>query len=244
MKDDTTDKTILQPTIVAASSNEQDTYYKNELEIEPDEPAIVNIHITAKKYSIIYAKPSWTDNQSLEELLKLPVERITAKNCALFIWINAPRFPEALNVINQWGFEYETIPFVGIKIIKNNEGKVLYYYDEKGEWTYEDTVFCIVATKGTIKPFSNNLIQAQIIPLCHDKSYFRPKKFKEFTVQLLGALPALELFPDLDMLNNKQQFHTEYNGQLVEWDMAASREYLVQLAKERRTETHNIESST
>ena len=45
-KDDTTDKTTLQTTIVATSSNEPDTYYKNELEIEPDEPTIVNIHIT------------------------------------------------------------------------------------------------------------------------------------------------------------------------------------------------------
>ena len=39
----------------AESSQDMNTYYQNELEIEPEEPAIVNIHITSKKYRIIYA---------------------------------------------------------------------------------------------------------------------------------------------------------------------------------------------
>ena len=56
------------------------------------------------------------------------------------------------------------------------------------------------------------------------------------TVQLLEALLVLELFPDLDMLNNKKQFHTEYNGQHVDWDMAALKCYLEQLVEYRRIE--------
>ena len=237
-KDDTTDKTTLQPTIVATSSNEPDTYYKNELEIEPDEPTIVNIHITSKKYSIIYAEPSWTDNQSFEELLKLPVQRIADKNCALFLWVNAPRLPEAQKLSEQWGFSrYETVPFVWSKITKNNEGKTITDYDETSKWTRENAEFCIVATKGTIQPSQNDI--PQLTANYSEQSNIKPDYFKEMIIQLLGELPAIELFPEADRLDYVMNFHNELYGNHSPWDMAASREYLAKLAKERRAEIHN-----
>lgn len=73
---------------------EDDDYYN-------DEYTRIDISKTNNLYSIIYAEPSWKYDQSIEELLKLSVERVADENCALFLWVNEARLPEALNVINQ-----------------------------------------------------------------------------------------------------------------------------------------------
>lgn len=110
------DKEPLLQHTYTGSSQEINNHSQNENEIEPEKPVIVNINITEKKYNIIYAEPSWENDQSSEELLKLPVRRVADENCTLFLWVNAPRLPEDQKVINQWGFTYRTIAFVWSKI--------------------------------------------------------------------------------------------------------------------------------
>ena len=59
------------------------------------------------------------------------------------------------------------------------------------------------------------------------------------TIQLLGNLLTLELFPDTYRLEYVLNFHSNYNSHYAVWDMAASKKYLVQLAQEQRTEMNN-----
>jgi len=72
------------------------------------------------KYDVIYADPPWEyDNSgfnqsaeqhypvmSLDEIKNLSVADLAANPCVLFLWATSPLLPEALEVMEAWGFEY------------------------------------------------------------------------------------------------------------------------------------------
>ena len=73
------------------------------------------------KYNLIYADPPWRyefsetnsrkiENQyptmTVEEICALDVP--AADNAVLYLWATAPKLPEALQVMDAWGFEYKT----------------------------------------------------------------------------------------------------------------------------------------
>ena len=206
-------------------------------EEEEEEDTRIDIFNTDKSYSIIYADPSWEYYQSTEELLKLPVRRVADVNCALFLWGNPSRLHEAQEVIKQWGFSNEKIVFVWVKTTEDDNGQQSYYLGQTGNWTRENVEFCLIATKGTIQRVNDNIPQGVLCPIEKEKpDYVKPELFKQLTVQLLGNLPTLELFPDPYALDLELQFSTTYNGKRVEWDMAAPKVLLEQLAEDRRIE--------
>ena len=87
-----------------------------------------------KKFNIIYIDPPWTykdkalsgrrgavckyDLMAQEEIKNLPVNKITANDCFLFIWVTMPKLNEVFNIINAYGFTYKTCAFTWIKRIK------------------------------------------------------------------------------------------------------------------------------
>ncbi len=158
-------------------------------------------------------------------------------NCALFLWGNPSRLHEAQEVIKQWGFSNEKIVFVWVKTTEDDNGQQSYYLGQTGNWTRENVEFCLMATKGTIQRVNDNIPQGVLCPIEKEKpDYVKPELFKQLTVQLLGNLPTLELFPDPYALDQELQFSTTYNGKRVEWDMAAPKVLLEQLAEDRRIE--------
>lgn len=81
-----------------------------------------------KKYSVIYADPPWKLSSmsnvawkkdsvleskyptiTTEEIKKLPVEKISNDNCSLFLWCTHSTIPDALEVVNSWGFKYHCL---------------------------------------------------------------------------------------------------------------------------------------
>ncbi|MEY8576057.1 MT-A70 family methyltransferase [Oscillospiraceae bacterium 21-37] len=101
-----------------------------------------------KEYSIILADPPWAykvwskkgmgrsaenhyPTMHIEDIRALPVGRLAAKNCALFLWVTMPTLPEALSVIKAWGFTYKTVAFVWIK--QNRKSPSLFW--GLGHWT-------------------------------------------------------------------------------------------------------------
>lgn len=91
---------------------------------ELDAPSAVgcsNLLDLVGEYSVIYADPPWRydfaatsnreiENQyptmSIEELcaMKIPA----AKNAVLYLWATAPKMPEAMQLIEAWGFKYKS----------------------------------------------------------------------------------------------------------------------------------------
>lgn len=91
------------------------------------------------KYKVIYADPPWQfeawshrgegkgasqhyDCMSLADICALPVAEIAEDDAALFIWVVQPQLPEAMKLIEAWGFKFKTVAFAWIKMPKSWEG--------------------------------------------------------------------------------------------------------------------------
>lgn len=74
-------------------------------------------------FSVIVADPAWSFTtysakghgkspqrhyscMPLAEICALPVARLAAPDCALFLWATSPMLPQALEVMQAWGFRY------------------------------------------------------------------------------------------------------------------------------------------
>ncbi|MCM1360186.1 MAG: MT-A70 family methyltransferase, partial [Corallococcus sp.] len=89
-----------------------------------------DIYSTDKKYSIIYADPPWQYNKrsnpntkfgkgacghydlmTMQDIKVLPIPKIAAENCVLFLWVTFPHLKEQLKLFDAWGFRYTTLGF-------------------------------------------------------------------------------------------------------------------------------------
>lgn len=91
------------------------------------------MNLPDKTYSVIYADPPWSYRQcgtgpksrgnavqhyhtmAVEDICALPIQRLAGGGCALFMWATFPTIPDALRVMQAWGFEYKTAAFVWVK---------------------------------------------------------------------------------------------------------------------------------
>lgn len=154
------------------------------------------------KYEIIYADPPWQYRQkkgqgvaenhyptmSIDELCNLPISTLSAKDCVLFLWATFPQLPEALKLIESWGFAYKTVAFTWVKLNKSGIGNFL----GLGYWTRSNAEICLLGVKGHPKRISKKIRQLIISPLeQHSK---KPDVARERIVELMGDLPRIELF--------------------------------------------------
>ncbi len=155
-----------------------------------------------KKYKIIYADPPWKYRQrgvqgacekhyktmSLDELKELPVPEIADKDCALFLWATFPTLPDALSLMEAWGFTYKTTAFVWLK--KNRKADSWFY--GLGFWTRANAEICLLGTRGRPKRQSARVHQFIVAPIGrHSK---KPAEAREKILALMGDLPRVELF--------------------------------------------------
>jgi N6-adenosine-specific RNA methylase IME4 len=155
-----------------------------------------------EKYNIIYADPPWKYERSkvegsaedhypvmeIEDICNLPIADITDKDAVLFLWATFPKLPEALRVIDAWGFKYKSVGFVWIK--KNRKADSFYF--GLGFWTRGNAEICLLATKGHPHRKSAFVHQLIVSPIeYHSK---KPDIARDKIVELLGDLPRIELF--------------------------------------------------
>lgn len=153
-------------------------------------------------YQIIYADPPWRYDQkgvggaaerhystmSLEDICRLPVESISAKDSILFLWATFPQLPVALRVISAWGFQYKTVGFLWLK--KNRKADSWFF--GLGFWTRGNAEVCLIATRGKPKRKSAYVHQFIISPIeAHSK---KPDIVRDKIVELAGDVPRIELF--------------------------------------------------
>lgn len=164
----------------------------------------VDIYKTKKKYNIIYADPPWSYKDkalagkrgacckysvmSIEDISNLPVNKIAADNCILFMWVTMPFLKDVFNVIESWGFTYKTCGFTWIK--KNKKSDSLFW--GMGSWTRANAELCLIATKGKPKRISAK-VHSVIISKIREHSR-KPDEVRDKIVELCGNLPRIELF--------------------------------------------------
>lgn len=125
---------------------------------------------------------------SIQELCQLPVHVLAEKDCILFLWATFPMLPEALKLIQAWGFTYKTVAFVWLK--QNKVARTWVY--GMGFWTRGNAEVCLLATKGHPKRYSTQVHQFIISPIREHSR--KPDEAREKIVTLAGNLPRIELF--------------------------------------------------
>ena len=124
----------------------------------------------------------------LAEICALPVSELSAKYSVLFLWATLPQLPDALRVIEAWGFQYKTAAVVWLKRNPKSDG----WFVGLGYWTRSNTEICLLATKGHPKRKSAAVHQLIISPVeAHSK---KPDITRDKIVELMGDLPRVELF--------------------------------------------------
>ena len=155
-----------------------------------------------KKYKIIYADPPWRYDQkrlqgaaekhyatmNINDMCALPINNLADSDCVLFLWVTFPMLPDALKLIEAWGFEYKTVAFVWLK--KNKKSPSWFY--GLGFWTRGNAEICLLAKRGNPKRCSTSVHQLIISPVeQHSK---KPDITRDRIVELMGDVPRIELF--------------------------------------------------
>lgn len=159
-----------------------------------------------KKYSIIYADPPWSfnnkktggslksgasthyDTMSIDEICKLPINKIADENCILFMWWVASQPKEAIKLVESWGFTIKTMSaFNWIKTTKKNKLDF-----GMGFWTRAGSELCLIAVKG--KPKRINAGVRSVVMSQKSLHSKKPDIFRSEIVKLMGDIPRVELF--------------------------------------------------
>ena len=151
------------------------------------------------KYRVIYADPPWQygdersggnhggavdhyNTMSINELKNMPLSSLTEDNAVLFLWGTAPLLPEALELINAWGFKYKT-NFIWDKV-KHNMG---HYNSVRHE-------LLLIATKGSCTPDNVQLFDSVQSIERTDRHSEKPEEFRNIIETLYSYGNRLELF--------------------------------------------------
>ncbi len=160
-----------------------------------------------KKYQIIYADPPWQykvwskkgkgrsaeshyKTMNIEDIIDLKdfIDKISDRNCILFIWVTYPCLKEGLKVIEEWGFQYKTCGFTWIKRNKKTNS----WFWGMGYWTRANSEMCLIGTKGKVKRISRKVHQIIDTPI--EEHSKKPSIVRDRIIELVGDLPRIELF--------------------------------------------------
>ena len=164
----------------------------------------VDIYKTNKKYNIIYADPPWQykskeclakksilngklnyhyNTMTLEELKKLPVNKICEKDCLLFLWVVSPMLDGCIDVLKSWGFKYSTIGFIWDKQKTN-----------PGSYTMSQCEICLIGKKGNIPKPRGIRNAKQFISEEKTKHSTKPHEVRKRIVDMFPTQKKIELF--------------------------------------------------
>lgn len=161
------------------------------------------------KFGVVLADPPWsfktftgkgTPHRTEEDhykvmskaaLEELPVAKIAAKDCALFMWVVDSNLPQALELAAKWGFTYKTIAFTWIKLTKPDKDGKQKARMGMGYWTRKQTELCLLFTKG--KPPRMSKSVRQLIKAQRREHSRKPDQQYE-RIEALVSGPYIELF--------------------------------------------------
>ena len=159
--------------------------------------------LRAGHYAAILADPPWTfraggnrgakqhyATMSLDALQALPVADLAAPDCALFLWVTDPLFPQALEVMAAWGFAYKTRAFEWGKTTRSG-GVAM----GLGYWTRANPESVWLGTRGRPARLARNVPRLQLSPRMEHSR--KPEWVRDSITRLVGG-PYLELFSRTD----------------------------------------------
>jgi N6-adenosine-specific RNA methylase IME4 len=131
---------------------------------------------------------------TIDGLRALDVASLAAPDCVLFMWATWPMLPQALELIEAWGFAYKTCGFDWTKADATQLDMFRADADVAigmGFWTRSNTEPCLLATRGKPKRLHADVRQAFIEPR---REHSRKPDGVHERIERLVAGPYLELF--------------------------------------------------
>jgi N6-adenosine-specific RNA methylase IME4 len=116
-----------------------------------------------------------------EEIARLPIATIAAPDCVLWLWAISSMLPDALYVMNQWGFTYKT----GYVWIKDRIGL--------GYWARSKHVHLLIGTRGHIPAPAPGTQRASVIEASVRAHSVKPDEALEMIEHYYPNLPKIEL---------------------------------------------------
>ena len=145
-------------------------------------------------YDIIYADPPWRyDNSgfyqsaesqyptmSIDEICNMPISKLSHENTVLFLWATSPLLPEAIQVVEAWGFTYRA----SMVWVKDRAPGMGWWVNTKHE-------LLLIASKNTNHPIKkcDSVIFAGVTR--HSK---KPEEFYECIESMYPNAKRIELF--------------------------------------------------
>jgi site-specific DNA-methyltransferase (adenine-specific) len=171
-----------------------------------------------KKYQIIYADPPWQygskelygdkingykngqrkrfanierkySTMDIPAICSMPVNDLSDKDCAIFLWVTDSHLKEGIKVIESWGFKYKTIAFVWLK--KYTTGTRVYNF---APWTLKSTEICLLGIRGTMGKYKKSNCIKQLVEADRTTHSKKPDEVRQRIAELFGDLPRIELF--------------------------------------------------
>jgi N6-adenosine-specific RNA methylase IME4 len=156
-----------------------------------------------KQFDVICADPPWAyDDKQVagergagfhyqtmrpDEIAELPVGKLAADDCALFLWTTCPQLDVALRVMAAWGFTYKTVAFVWEK--RTTNGKLHW---GMGSYTRANAELVLLGVRGRPKRESagvHQIVQAKVRE--HSQ---KPDEVYQAIEELMAGRRRLELF--------------------------------------------------
>lgn len=119
----------------------------------------------------------------IDELMKIPVQRIAKDDCLLFMWTSNPHLAQAIQLGEAWGFEYKTVAFVWDKMNHN-----------PGHYTLSNCELCLLFKRGRIpSPRGARNIQ-QLVRVPRGEHSGKPLEVMQAIEKMFPTQERIELF--------------------------------------------------
>ena len=164
-----------------------------------------------QKFAVIYADPPWSfkswsekgqgrapdkhyPTMDVRRMKKMPVKELAQKDCVLLMWATMPMLPQAMQLIEAWGFKYKTVAFTWMKRNKKTPSLFIDASDifaGTGYWTRANAELVLLATRGHPRRTHADVAQAIFAPVRQHSR--KPDETYERIERLLKG-PYVELF--------------------------------------------------
>lgn len=146
------------------------------------------------------------------EIAGLPIPDLSAKNCALFMWVVDSHLAQCMTLLDAWEFNFKTIAFVWEKQTVNGVPMI-----GMGYWSRKQTEICLLATRGSPKRKSKGV--RQLIQAPRREHSRKPDDIYRRIEELVDG-PYLEMFarqqwPGWDSWGNETGKFTTRNEELL-----------------------------
>lgn len=132
------------------------------------------------------------DLMTTEDIMTMPVQDLAAPDCVLFLWAVNPMLPQALEVMEAWGFKFKTVGFTWAKTTTKTEWSwAPKWHIGLGYWTRANTELCLLGIRGKPKRVSKGVRQLLLAPRREHSR--KPDLFFQEVERLVDG-PYLDLF--------------------------------------------------